>query len=326
MKKLLAFSIFCCFAFSSSFAQQLPNWSSFYDNGFIWNPALTGKHNSTELSAFQRQDWRGFDGAPMSTGIGLQLPLIQEQTKSIIGGYLLKDKVGPFNCYEAVGSYAYKVSPRLFGNDALALGMAFGLQNCSFRADDVIAYDPTNFLIENESYGQTNPVLNVGFQYSSVADSTYSKSHFFLGVAVTNILSATQINFPSNQSTRTPHINANFGFRLFPKNARHFFETNLLINYTFDNIMNTMIYERYERLDRFWLSAGLVTNQEYFLQAGIILDENSFLGGMVNGGKLKLGFKVDDRYGALGNYTSLGYEIYIGYIFGHSKNEVEDAE
>jgi len=112
MKKLLAFSMLCCFVCTLSYGQQLPNWSSFYDNGFIWNPALTGKHNNTEFTALQRQDWRGFDNAPMTTGLGFQLPFVQEQTKSIIGGYLIKDKVGPFNCYEAVGSYAYKVSPK----------------------------------------------------------------------------------------------------------------------------------------------------------------------------------------------------------------------
>ena len=72
---------------------------------------------------------------------------------------------------------------------------------------------------------------------------------------------------------------------------------------------------RFERVDKFWFSGGLVSNAEAFGQMGVILSESSFLGRMVGGGAIKMGIKVDYAFGALRRYGGMGYEFYVAYIF-----------
>lgn len=57
-------SIALLLSFFTLKAQQLPSWSSFFESGFIWNPALTARNQSNEALLTHRQDWLGFEGAP----------------------------------------------------------------------------------------------------------------------------------------------------------------------------------------------------------------------------------------------------------------------
>ena len=70
-----------CLLANDSYSQQLTNWSSFYENGFIWNPALTARWNTWELSTTVHKEWTDFENAPENGTIGFQYPFIKRETK-----------------------------------------------------------------------------------------------------------------------------------------------------------------------------------------------------------------------------------------------------
>ena len=112
-------------------SQSSQTWSSFYEVGFMWNPALTAKWNTWEVSTTIRKEWTGFDNSPESGNISFQYPVVKRRTVLSFGGYIDYDKVGPYSQRSLAGTISYKVRPQLFGNrdDVLSLGGNLSFHN-----------------------------------------------------------------------------------------------------------------------------------------------------------------------------------------------------
>lgn len=312
--------LFCTIAFSNIvFSQQLPNWSSFYDNGFIWNPALTAKWNYWEVSATQRQDWTGFENAPQLTTIGFQFPFIKHETKASMGFLASKDKVGPYDSQGFSATYTYKMKVKWFGNfhDVLTIGMLGSIHQNRFAPTTLTAFDPLSSdpLISMQSASSIKPNFSVGAFYNSVSDFYSFKSHYFVGLAVTNLSPGDNLVLEAGQLSNAMHINLHGGYRYFAFQSSDYFEPSIFVNYSLTKAINVMGQLKYERADAFWLAGGLVSNGETFVQGGFIFTEDSFLEKILNGGILRLGLKADYSFGKIRRYTGIGYEIYLAYLF-----------
>ena len=64
MRKLLFTLIITCMGYGLN-AQQLPMYSQFYWNDFAINPAYTGLTGSPRIQLGYRNQWSGFEGAPV---------------------------------------------------------------------------------------------------------------------------------------------------------------------------------------------------------------------------------------------------------------------
>ena len=53
----------------SLFAQQEPTFTQYYNNDMAINPAISGSKTYNSLTMLTRQQWLGFEGAPLSTNI-----------------------------------------------------------------------------------------------------------------------------------------------------------------------------------------------------------------------------------------------------------------
>mgnify|MGYP000144018807 CR=1 FL=1 len=92
-------------------------------------------------------------------------------------------------------------------------------------------------------------------------------------------------------------------------------ETNILAIYALQRPVNVMLNTRYEKINKYWFSAGAVTSGDIFLQVGLIFDGDSMLKKIVRDGSLRLGFKSDYSAGSISRVAGLGYEVYIAYRF-----------
>ncbi len=72
---------------------------------------------------------------------------------------------------------------------------------------------------------------------------------------------------------------------------------------------------RFEQLNRFWLAGGGATSGEIFVQTGVILNSDSFLGKFVQDGNIRIGVKADYTVGLLAQYGGIGYEAFFNYHF-----------
>jgi len=301
-------------------AQQIPNWSSFYENGFIWNPALTAKWYNWEVAATHRKEWTGFDDAPEYSTISFQFPFVKQQTRVSFGAYLEQDKVGPFQNTSVAGTYAYRFGPKWFGNkdDVFTLGVLGKVGQFRFNPTSLTFFDMGEAarIVEVMGEDRVSGNMGLGLFYISVSDFYSFKSHYYVGLSANQII-PNRLASLGNLGTidSQVHATAHIGYRYFPHRRDYYFEPNVLLTYGYQNAWNVMFNFRYEKQDAYWAGAGLVTNGELFVQGGLMFDEDTFLGGMVNDGILKIGFKVDYNVLSLRRYATPGYEIYMAYMF-----------
>lgn len=189
MYNKLIFSILALTITLSMNAQQRAQFSQYYLNQYVLNPAVGGTEEYTDLKVGFRTQWVGFEGAPTTYYISANTSIGREYGPShnhhkgehkgwhSIGGYIYSDVTGPTSRASGLFSYGYNIP--LNKNIRLSLGMFFGFQQFTI--------DGNRFILRDE----LDQVLN-GVHTSMVPDGqigawVYSK-YWYFGVAAHQIL------------------------------------------------------------------------------------------------------------------------------------------
>jgi len=171
MKKLILLSAILGF-FIQSQGQQLPLFSQYYFNSFIYNPSHSGLEEETSLSLVGRKQFTG-----LANSIGTYAATLQTRTvgkRSGFGLYAYNDNVNLFRTNAISGSYAYHIP--LANEKVLSFGLA--LSALDHR------YNSSNFnLISNE-----DPVIALlgsegGFTVDANAGVNIDFGKFSMGLA-----------------------------------------------------------------------------------------------------------------------------------------------
>jgi len=120
---------------SAIFAQQQPIFTQYYVSDMAINPAISGSKSYNPFTILTRQQWLGFEGAPLSTNISYHGTL---NNRSAMGGYLMFDKSDPVLQGDLHLNYAYHV-PLNYENVNLSFGLGAKLvyYNLDFNQEDL---------------------------------------------------------------------------------------------------------------------------------------------------------------------------------------------
>jgi type IX secretion system PorP/SprF family membrane protein len=99
-------------------AQQYPFWTQYRSNLFMMNPAVAGTRQDIDARLSYRDQWTGFDGAPVTMGASLHGRLYKNMMG--LGGYVFQDKIGPFSTITSALAYSFRVK---FDDVALSFGV-----------------------------------------------------------------------------------------------------------------------------------------------------------------------------------------------------------
>lgn len=99
-------------------AQQSRLYGLYFMDPFLFNPAAAGLNGSTQLDMNHRQQWRGIQGAPVTSTLLLHLPVTY---KASLGMTFMNDVRGPLATNTGELTFSYLVP---FGDDT---GLRFGL-------------------------------------------------------------------------------------------------------------------------------------------------------------------------------------------------------
>ena len=219
MKKTLFILIIFLLGFSV-FAQQQPLFTQYYVNDMIINPAVSGSKSYNPLTIQTRQQWLGFEGAPLTSNISYHGPL---NNRSAMGGYLMFDKAAPSMQATLNLNYAYHV-PLDYEKVNLSFGLGAKLMyhNLDFNIEDLPIGDDRAF--STNSYDKV-----LGDASSGVY--LYGQS-FYAGFSTVNIL---QSSF-NNEVFGSPYGNIEYrnyygtaGYKLRMINDDWQFEPSFLI-------------------------------------------------------------------------------------------------
>lgn len=332
--------LFCLGGTSRGVAQQLDKWSSYYENGFVWNPALTAKWTNIETTATYERSWIGFQDSPTYATLTFQYPFVSSSyTRSSIGAYVETDQVGPFSRQSVAATYAYTFRPQLFGqyDDALALGLKASMDWFHFDTQKVILFDD-DFTSEIDIYADQSTRPNVGFGafYNSVSDFyALQKNHYYVGLAFNNLIAwdVLEIYQPDSDNSsygsiaQSPHATMHLGYRMigggrgYRSRSTPFYEPNVMLIWGFKNAIHALASFRYEMTNKYWMAGGVATSGEMFTQAGLIFDKRSILKDILYGGVLRMGAKVDYNVSGIRRFAGMGFEIYMAYQWENDSSQ-----
>ncbi|MDO8367599.1 MAG: type IX secretion system membrane protein PorP/SprF [Saprospiraceae bacterium] len=108
-------------------AQQVPMLTNYHFNSLVFNPAYAGSNEHLTLNLSHRQQWLGFDGAPVTQTVTAHSPLRNERVG--VGLSLSNDKIGPGGSTDMGASYAYRMQVGASKKLKLSLGLQASVAN-----------------------------------------------------------------------------------------------------------------------------------------------------------------------------------------------------
>ena len=308
----LAKVIFAIIALSTALgAQQEQLYTQFMYNKLGLNPAFAGNHEEVALSAIYRNQWMGFEGAPITQTASVNIPLARQRVG--LGLNLTRNTIGISEKQTIDGMYAYRLH---FANGG---ALSFGLQG-SLRRYEIDYSDPRLNSIVDKS--QDPAIVVQKFNENVVnfgAGIYFNTSHFYLGVSAPRLIEE-DINFASEIG--------------FSKEKRHFnIMTGVALDLSNDWVMTPQFMVRYLESTPVDFDANLSLTYRSLITFGTTYrhggDSNSFaesidfLFGVHVTPSLLIAAAYDYTLTELRNHSSGSIEFAIHYNIG-KKTTSED--
>ena len=187
-----------CLPFLSLEAQQLPMFSTYFYKPFVYNPALAGDKDVTEVFAINRNMFNDFQGSPVFNVAAVDGVL--KKKKAYAGFLMANQRKGLMNNTNAFGTYSYRAN---FADDIyLKLGMSVGI------SDQSINY--SKLLVANYA----DPFLFTSNQRKTALDGNAGLSFHLMGLTLGFSMPqvfGSKLKYSDGQSTRA-----------FYQQSRHF--------------------------------------------------------------------------------------------------------
>ena len=220
--------LLCTFAcLSPMAAQQEMMFTQFYQNKLYYNPAFAATSPSPILNLAHRSQWIGIEGAPTSTMLGYQQPLLGQNLG--LGLNLGMTKAAITRVFNGDLSYSYKFK---VNKGELYTGLRISIRQYSMNWSDsrLIASDQiqTDNAIPQEAQNKLTVNFGAGFYFRSGNEQWYisGAAHRLARSSFDNA------DFGSELSREAIHLNMMGGFVLEPA-AKIDIEPQILLRYAF---------------------------------------------------------------------------------------------
>lgn len=300
-------------------AQQLPQYTQFSLNPYLFNPALAGTEDFAHLQANLRSQWTGFKGAPQTAflsghttlnketiGYGTNKKFARERWRSV-GGIVVLDKTGPISQSGAYGTFAYNL-PLSSKGHRLSFGANAGLKVLLITRMDTANLSNTNDPVIQAAYATTVFDIDFGFW-------VYSRK-FFIGASAFHLLN----NDVENNNLVVTVTQSSSSL------ARHFFG---MAGYKIDIhkdlfiVPSVLVKQVQPTLPAYDINLKAVYRNDYWFGAAYRGKESfsAFLGLLINK-KLEVSYSYDLITSSLRQNSMGSNEILIGYRFSHKPKTI----
>jgi len=157
-------------------AQHTPLTTEYLFNGLLINPAYAGSREALTANLTYRQQWVGFEGAPVTQMLSVHSPLNKKHIA--LGLTVYNDRIGVSHETGFMTNYAYRVP---LGAGKLSMGLGIGLKMIQADWTQVRTTTAGDIEFANDTHGAMHPDFSAG--------AYYSDKRFFLGLSLPFILS-----------------------------------------------------------------------------------------------------------------------------------------
>lgn len=285
-------AVACAMLVSNAFAQQDPQFTQYMFDRLSLNPAVAGTSGQLCATALLRQQWTGFDGAPKTGLLNVQLPVAKISSGLGLSVYL--DELGQQKSTFARLSYSFH---RKLGAGTLGIGVYFGLGSHSLGRN-WIARDPVSTDDAIPDNGRSDSGFDLG------AGLYYVAPTFWVGISSTH-LPETELDDVSITMTRHYFIQAGYDWKL-GGDPKYVLQPSTRIEMdgssTQIDLNATFLYN-----EMVWLGVSYRTEDAI---APMIGYQHAFPDGK---SMLRIGYSYDVTTSTLKNYSSGGHEVMVNY-------------
>ncbi len=295
-----------CLPFLNLKAQQLPMFSTYFYKPFVYNPALAGDKDVTEVFAINRSMFNDFQGSPVFNVAAIDGVL---KTRKAYAGFLVANqRKGLINNTNAFGTYSYRAN---FADDIyLKLGMSLGI------SDQSINY--SKLLVANYA----DPFLFTSNQRKTALDGNAGLSFHVMGLTLgfsTPQIFASKLNYTDGQSTRafyqqSRHFLGSLQYEI-PVNAEKeiFVVPYGLVRFVANAPLQYDAGLNFNWKDKFWLGGSYRSDYAVGINAGITLNR-----------RFSVGYSYDYMIGTISKYAGTSHEIMLAIKLGKLKYKAGD--
>ena len=129
---------FSCLVVSQAFGQQDPQMTLWFNDLAAFNIGAAGEDNLTHVSAWHREQWVNFNGAPTTTLLNVHSNV--DFIPGALGLQLYQDEIGQEKNTMVKLGYAYRLAPLSNGAE-LSFGLNLSLFSKSYNSDGWVAVD-----------------------------------------------------------------------------------------------------------------------------------------------------------------------------------------
>lgn len=284
-------------------AQQLPQFTQYMINDYVFNPAIAGVESSYQMKTNIRNQWVGVVDAPRTTVLSVYGKYRESNVG--LGGMVFSDQVGHTSRTGLSLSYSYHFS--LTEQMKMSLALSGGFTQMKI--------DPTLFTKKDLN----DPIMNGGILESSVPDATFAfylySNDWYIGASIPQLLNSNLGFFEDD------YIEA---YNLDPDGSleRHYFAmTGYKWKINYDYVLEPSVLLKSVAATPAQVDFGIKATYQNKLWVGTNYRYKGSESGSDIG--MLLGYSIGDRYiigysydfGGLGSYTAGSHEFMLGLRF-----------
>lgn len=282
-------------------AQQLPIFTQYLFNKYIFNPAVTGTEDNFSATANYRYQWQGIIDAPRTYVLSVHGP--HKYKNFGVGGALYTDVTGPTSKTGMYLSYAYHF--KASDDTKISLGLSGGMLQYRVDGTKIKLADPGDLTLSNTLMTKMLPDLGFG--------GLWYNDDFYIGLSVPQFIQAS-LDFSDDDKQTLSKIKSHFYL-----NGGY----NFIVSSDFSIEPSTMIRVSSGVNIQCDFATKLIYQTNYYL--GLMArTQDAFAlitGYMTPNGKFTFGYSYDITMGKLSAYSNGSHELMIKATFGDIKQK-----
>jgi len=280
----------------AAMGQHTPLTSQYLFNGLLINPAYAGSRDALAVNLTHRQQWVGFDGAPVTQIVSVHAPV--NKRKVGLGLLLFNDRIGVSNETGVFTNYAYRIK---FPKGRLALGIGAGFSMLRGNWQNVAIQDQGDLTFAEQTRSGIRPNFSTGAFY-------YGKK-FFVGASLPFLLMHQYgvgndgLSLSRSRPGMQPMLTGGY---VIPLSRTMKLKPSALLRYRMETGVQADLSTHIIFHEKLWLGLSYRTQD-----AAIVLLE------VLPTPQWRFGYAYDLGLSALRQYHQGSHEIMVQYEFGY---------
>ena len=284
------------------YGQQESLYTQYMYNTVVINPAYAGLRGGLSIFALHRNQWQGFEGAPVTNNLSANMPT----SKGVgVGLSFIKDKIGPSDESNLAADFSYGIPVSAFYKLTFGVKASVNLLNIDF----------SNLRIEDNDYAFAT---NIDNEFSpNVGVGVYLNSdHSYFGLSAPRLLKTNFFdrNAGSESSSHVSKKEIHYYFiagTVFDLNAAVQFKPSIISKFVQGSPFQV------DLSGNFLINKMFVGGLSYRFGA-----EFSTLLGFQTSKNWFIGYSYDMPAKGVSYYTSGSHEFFLRYEFENKKKSV----